>query len=170
MCGRLHGASRRSEVTQLCPTLCNSMDYSPPGSSVHGILQARILEWVVMLPPGNLPDPGIKSRSPALQTDSLLSEPPGKGARNELNWSPLVRRRGCCQLHWACSQSTGSQTMAFWPHPQGWRREMKGPTEGALLGSASPVSLPHGPRASPTALVMSLGSLKSHSTVTSLQS
>ena len=33
-------------VTQLCPTLCNPMDCSPPGSSVPGILQARILEWV----------------------------------------------------------------------------------------------------------------------------
>ena len=31
-----------------CPTLCNPMDYSPPGSSIHGILQARILEWVAM--------------------------------------------------------------------------------------------------------------------------
>ena len=30
---------------QLCPTLCDPMDYSPPGSSVHGILQLRILEW-----------------------------------------------------------------------------------------------------------------------------
>ena len=35
-------------VTQLCPTLCNPMDCSPPGFSVHGILQARILEWVAM--------------------------------------------------------------------------------------------------------------------------
>ncbi|CAM9415088.1 unnamed protein product [Rangifer tarandus platyrhynchus] len=35
-------------VAQLCPTLCNPMDYSPPGSSVHRILQARILEWVAM--------------------------------------------------------------------------------------------------------------------------
>ena len=33
-------------VIQSCPTLCDPMDYSPPGSSVHGILQARILEWV----------------------------------------------------------------------------------------------------------------------------
>ena len=33
---------------QLCPTLCNPMDYSPPGPSVHGILQARILEWVAI--------------------------------------------------------------------------------------------------------------------------
>ena len=35
-------------VTRLCPTLCKSMDFSLPGSSVHGILQARILEWVAM--------------------------------------------------------------------------------------------------------------------------
>ena len=35
-------------VAQSCLSLCNSMDYSPPGSSVHGILQARILEWVAI--------------------------------------------------------------------------------------------------------------------------
>ena len=38
-----------SEVAQSCPTLCDPMDCSPPGSSVHGILQARILEWVAIL-------------------------------------------------------------------------------------------------------------------------
>ena len=35
-------------VAQSCPTLCDPLDCSPPGSSVHGILQARILEWVVI--------------------------------------------------------------------------------------------------------------------------
>ena len=35
-------------VTQLCPTLCNTMVWSPPGSSVHAVLQARILEWVAI--------------------------------------------------------------------------------------------------------------------------
>ena len=35
-------------VAQSCPTLCDLMDYSPPGASVHGILQARILEWVAV--------------------------------------------------------------------------------------------------------------------------
>ena len=65
-------------VTQSCPTFCNHMACSPPGSSVHGILQARILEWVPCPSPGDLPDPGIKLGSPALQADSLLSEPPGK--------------------------------------------------------------------------------------------
>ena len=37
-----------SEVAQSCPTLCDPVDYSPPGSSIHGILQARILEWVAI--------------------------------------------------------------------------------------------------------------------------
>ena len=44
-----------------------------------GILQARIMEWVAMpFPLGDLPNPGIEPRSPALQADSLPSEPPGK--------------------------------------------------------------------------------------------
>ena len=37
-----------SSVSKFCPTLCNLMDCSPPGSSVHGISQARILEWVAI--------------------------------------------------------------------------------------------------------------------------
>ena len=59
-------------------TLCKAMDCSLPGSSVHGILQARILEWAAISYLKGLPNPGIKTRSPALQADSLLSEPPGK--------------------------------------------------------------------------------------------
>ena len=50
------------------------MDGSPPGSSVNGILQARILEWLPFPSPGDLPDPGIEPRSPTLQADTLLSE------------------------------------------------------------------------------------------------
>ena len=63
-------------VDKLCSTLCNPMDCTMPGSSVHGILQARILESLPY--PGDLTSPGVKSRSPTLQADSLLSEPPGK--------------------------------------------------------------------------------------------
>ena len=44
---------------QLCLTLCDSMDCSLPGSCVHGILQARILEWVTVPIPEDLPNPGI---------------------------------------------------------------------------------------------------------------
>ena len=54
------------------------MDYCPPGSSVRGILQARILKWVAFLSPGDLPNPGIDPGSPTLQADALPSEPPGK--------------------------------------------------------------------------------------------
>ena len=57
-------------VAQSCPTLCDPMDCSLLGSSVHGILQARTLEWVAFPSAGDLPDPGIKPGSPALQADS----------------------------------------------------------------------------------------------------
>ena len=65
-------------VVQLCPTLCNPMDYSQPGSSVHGIFQSKILEWVTISFSRCILDPGIKPGSSALQADSLLSELPGK--------------------------------------------------------------------------------------------
>ena len=39
---------KEREVAESCPTLCDPMDYSPPGSSVHGIFQARVLEWVAI--------------------------------------------------------------------------------------------------------------------------
>jgi len=58
-----------------CSAVSDSLwPHGPPGSSVHGILQARILEWVVFPTPGDLPDPGIKPGSPALQADSLPPE------------------------------------------------------------------------------------------------
>ena len=45
-------------VTRLCPTLCNPMGYNPPGFVVHGIPQARILEWVAIPSPGIFPTQG----------------------------------------------------------------------------------------------------------------
>ena len=62
-------------VTRSCLTLCNPMDCSPPYSPVHGILRARILEWVAI--PFSRVSPWPKPGSPALQADYLLSEPPG---------------------------------------------------------------------------------------------
>ena len=62
-------------VAQLCLTLCNPMDRSPPVFSVHGTLQARILEGLPFLLQGIFPNPGIEPGSPALQADSLPSEP-----------------------------------------------------------------------------------------------
>ena len=63
-------------VAQSCLTLCDPTDYSPPGSSVHGILQARILEWVAIPSSRGSSRARVEPRSPALQADSLLSTPP----------------------------------------------------------------------------------------------
>ena len=49
-----------AKLLQLCPALCNPMDCSWLGSSVHGILPARILEWVAMPSSRGFPDPGIE--------------------------------------------------------------------------------------------------------------
>ena len=65
-----------AKLLQSCLTLCNPMDCSLPGSSVHWILQARILECVAMPSPGNLPNPGIEPAS--LWRGSLPLVPPGK--------------------------------------------------------------------------------------------
>ena len=67
-----------AKLLQSCSTLCGPMDCSPPGSSVHGIFQARILEWVAIFFSRDLPDPGITPKLSALQADYLPSEPPGK--------------------------------------------------------------------------------------------
>ena len=73
------------KVTQLCLTLCAPMDYT-----VHGILQARILEWVAFPSSGDGLNPGIKPRSPALQADSLPAEPQAKPKNTRVgNLSPL---------------------------------------------------------------------------------
>ena len=76
-----------------CPVqlFCNPMDCSPPGSSLHGILQAKLLEWVAMPSSRGSSWPGDKSVSPGLQTYSLLSEPPGKPPyRNSVQVSHTV--------------------------------------------------------------------------------
>ena len=72
------------KLTQLCLTLCNPTDCSLPGFSVHGISHARILEWVAISFSRDLPNPGMEPRSPLLQVDSLLSEPPTNPLRDHL--------------------------------------------------------------------------------------
>ena len=63
---------------QLCPTLRNPMVSSLPGSSVRGILQVRILEWVAISSPGDLPFPGTEPLSPAFAGGFFTAKPPGK--------------------------------------------------------------------------------------------
>ena len=59
-------------VNQSCPTLCDPMDYSPPGSSGHGISQARILEWVA-IPFSKYLSSGPRDRSPVSRPAGRLS-------------------------------------------------------------------------------------------------
>ena len=66
-----------AQSLQSCPTLWVPMDYIPPDSSAHGILQARILEWVDMQPK----DWTWVSWTSALQENSLPAKPPGKSYR-----------------------------------------------------------------------------------------
>ena len=55
------------------------MDYSPPDSSVHGISQARILDWLaISFSRGGLSDPGMEPTSPALAGEFFTTEPPGE--------------------------------------------------------------------------------------------
>ena len=65
-------------VAQLCLTLCDPVICSPPGFSVHGIFSQEYWSGLPFTSPGDLPNPGIKPGSSALQADSLPSEPPGK--------------------------------------------------------------------------------------------
>ena len=71
--------SERSEIAQPCLTLCNPMDSSlhqaPPSM---GFSRQKYWSGLPFPSPGDLPDPGIKPTSPALQADALTSEPPGK--------------------------------------------------------------------------------------------
>ena len=93
-----------TEKLQSCLTLWDPMGYSPPSSSVHGILQARTLEWVVMPSSGDLPDLGIQTvslTSPALEgrffTISTILGAPWVGfySTQEKLSSPECHRRFC---------------------------------------------------------------------------
>ena len=64
--GRIMKGCLSAHSLQSCPTLCDPMDCSPPDSSVHGTLQARIWSGLPCPPPGDLPEPGIEPESPAL--------------------------------------------------------------------------------------------------------
>ena len=78
---------RRVKVAQLSLTLCNPMDYT-----VHGILQDRILEWKPCPSQGDLPNPGIKPRSPTLQVDSSPAEPQQKPESTGVGRLPLLQQ------------------------------------------------------------------------------
>ena len=83
-------AAAAAKSLQSCPTLSNPMDCSPPGSSVHRIFQAIVLEWVAISFPRGSSRLRDRTLSPALQTDTLPSEPSGspRPLRYDLNQIP----------------------------------------------------------------------------------
>ena len=76
------------------------MDCSPPGSSVHGILQARRLEWVAISSSRGSSRPRDRPRSPALQADTLTSEPLGKSTLTNPIRTPVLRY--ICVVGYVC--------------------------------------------------------------------
>ena len=78
-------------VAQSCRSLWNPMGCSPPGFSVHGLLQARILEWEAFPFSRGSSQPRIKPRSPALQVDFLPSESPVKSKNTGVGSHSLLQ-------------------------------------------------------------------------------
>ena len=74
------------KVAQSYLTPCDPMDYT-----VHGFLQARMLEWVAFPFSRDLPNPGVKHRSPTLQADSLPADPPGKPKKTGVGCHALLQ-------------------------------------------------------------------------------
>ena len=96
------------------PTLCNTVDCSLPGSSVHGTLEARILEWIAMPSSGDLPDPGIEPGSPASQADSLLLLPPETSTKNMgWMWWRETQQRPVSHCFWVAQKIFVYQTFVF---------------------------------------------------------
>ena len=98
-------------VTKFCLTLCDPMDCSPPSFSVHGISQARTLEWVDVSFFRALPDSGIKPMSPALAGGFFTAKPPGKPKKYKAKTNSLQTRnaliRNCntLELFWNLSNN-----------------------------------------------------------------
>jgi len=109
--------SAAAKSLQSCPTLCDPIDGSPPGSPVPGILQARALEWV----------PGTKPTSPALQGSFLTTEPPGKSQNGHFvipRFEFSVEGGGHCSFldqgrkeHSCCFSHTSASLPALIPTP-----------------------------------------------------
>ena len=107
-------------VAQSCPTLCDPRDCSLPGSSIRGDSPGKNVGMGChALLQGDLPNRGIKPRSPALQEDSLLSEPPGKPMNTAVGSLSLVQRifltqesnRGFLHCRWILYQ------LSYWGSP-----------------------------------------------------
>jgi len=134
-----------SEVAQSCPTLRNPMDCSPPGSSIHGIFQARVLKWGAIAFSGLRVEEDVKKG----QADTRWEEM--SGVRGSQPWGKVGEEhfrqkdsRSCKFMH--CSNfpiypCTSATFYLWWPQPPGWF-----PVPGSKIDFVMS-SPPHGPSA-----------------------
>jgi len=97
----------------LCPTLCDPMDCSPPGSSVHGISQARILEWVAMSSSRGSSQPRDQTCVSCIAGRFFIDRPLGKP-------TPALAPLHNSQLHWPYFVLTPGANKPLAEHPDGW--------------------------------------------------
>ena len=93
-------------VAQSCPTLCNPMDCSPPGSSVHGIFQARILEWVDISSSRGSSQFRDPIHVSCIAGGFFTAEPPGKPCSKPLNLCHSSHPPHCQTLVLFCNLQT----------------------------------------------------------------
>ena len=93
-------------ITRSCPTLCNPMDCSPPGSSVYGVLQARILEWVHSLLQGLFPTQGLNPGLPHCRW--ILSHLSHQGSPNVLEYTAAAAAKSLQSCPTLCDPIDGS--------------------------------------------------------------
>ena len=110
--------------------------YSPPGSSIHGIFEARVLEWVAISFSGDLSNSGIEPRSPAFQANSLLSELPGKAWLSTPAPKPQVIRcplfiRAQCSFNMYSLWNLQSWSFCYWV----WTWWIRGMMENAFFNT-----------------------------------
>ena len=101
-------------VTQSCPTLYDAMDYSPPGFSVYGVSQARILKQVAISFSKRSFRPSVEPLSPALAGGFITTEPPG----NHVSASLVGEKRGLCKCESVKILEMGRLSWIIWVGPK----------------------------------------------------
>ena len=115
-------------IAQSCPTLCDPIDCSPPGSSVHRVILQEHWSELLFLSPGDLSNPGIRPASPALAGRFFTTESPGKPTQ-------LQSKTG-----WLWSTSSQSFYL-MWEGKPGWEADAGPPLAGSPLLISFPPSV-----------------------------
>ena len=109
--------SYRMVSCSVVSNFCDPVDSSTPSSSVHSVLQARIMKWVAISFSGDLPDSGTEPRPPELKADFLPTEPPGKSQSSQL------RRHWLCPEHCVVTRETITNNQSlFKPQPHSFAK------------------------------------------------